>query len=75
MGFNSELASIKNWPERMADWMTDNFILDPAGQKSYLAERSEKRAAYEKQRQERLEREASAAAQSTSQNTVPPTAK
>jgi acetyl esterase/lipase len=57
MGFRSDLVSIKNWPERMADWMADNFIFDPTGQQSYLAERQEKRAAYEKQQQERLERQ------------------
>jgi acetyl esterase/lipase len=59
MGFRSELVSIRNWPQRMADWMTDNFILDPTGQQSYLADRKEKRAAYEKQRQQRLQRQVS----------------
>lgn len=33
-GFNqgqrSELATIKNWPQRVTDWMGDNNILDPA---------------------------------------------
>jgi len=33
-GFNqgqrSKLATIKNWPQRLADWMGDNNLLDPA---------------------------------------------
>ena len=33
-GFNqgqrSKLATIKNWPQRLTDWMADNNILDPA---------------------------------------------
>jgi acetyl esterase/lipase len=53
MGFRSDLVSIKNWPERMADWMADNFILDPTGQKAYLEKRSQEREAYEQKRQRR----------------------
>lgn len=30
MGNRSKLATIKNWPQRMADWMGDNNLLDPA---------------------------------------------
>jgi acetyl esterase/lipase len=30
MGNRSKLASIKSWPQRMADWMADNNILVPA---------------------------------------------
>ncbi|GAC1418534.1 MAG: alpha/beta hydrolase [Flavisolibacter sp.] len=30
MGYRSKLASIKNWPQRMADWMMDNHILNPS---------------------------------------------
>lgn len=30
MGTRSKLASIKGWPQRMADWMGDNNILRPA---------------------------------------------
>ena len=30
MGARSKLASIKGWPQRLADWLTDNSILDPA---------------------------------------------
>lgn len=29
MGNRSKLASIKSWPQRMADWMSDNGILQP----------------------------------------------
>jgi acetyl esterase/lipase len=30
MGKRSKLESLKNWPQRMADWMADNGILDPS---------------------------------------------
>jgi acetyl esterase/lipase len=30
MGNRSRLSSIKGWPQRMADWMADNYILDPS---------------------------------------------
>lgn len=30
MGNRSQLASIKSWPQRMADWLADNNILNPA---------------------------------------------
>ena len=30
MGTRSKLATIKNWPQRMAEWMGDNNLLDPA---------------------------------------------
>jgi acetyl esterase/lipase len=30
MGDRSKLATIKNWPQRMADWLGDNNILDPS---------------------------------------------
>jgi acetyl esterase/lipase len=30
MGTRSKLASIKGWPQRMADWLLDNNILHPA---------------------------------------------
>lgn len=55
MGFRSNLASIKNWPGRMADWMMDNFILDPKGQTEYLARRTSERDKFEKQRAKWLE--------------------
>ncbi len=29
MGYRSKLATLKGWPQRMADWMGDNNILDP----------------------------------------------
>lgn len=52
MGYRSDLVSIKNWPQRMADWMTDNFILDPKGQNAYLAERAKTREAHLEQLRE-----------------------
>jgi len=30
MGQRSKLATIKDWPQRLTDWMADNNILDPA---------------------------------------------
>lgn len=30
MGTRSKLTTIKNWPQRLADWMGDNNILNPA---------------------------------------------
>jgi acetyl esterase/lipase len=30
MGDRSKLATIKNWPQRMSDWLADNNILNPA---------------------------------------------
>jgi acetyl esterase/lipase len=30
MGDRSKLATIKNWPQRMADWLNDNNILNPS---------------------------------------------
>jgi acetyl esterase/lipase len=29
MGNRSKLATLKNWPQRMTDWLGDNYILDP----------------------------------------------
>ncbi len=29
MGYRSKLASIKSWPQRMADWLADSNILNP----------------------------------------------
>jgi acetyl esterase/lipase len=29
MGTRSQLATLKGWPLRLADWMADNYILDP----------------------------------------------
>jgi acetyl esterase/lipase len=34
MGNRSKLASLRNWPQRMADWMADNDILAPMEQGS-----------------------------------------
>jgi acetyl esterase/lipase len=34
MGYRSELQSVKSWPQRMADWLADNNILDPSKKKT-----------------------------------------
>jgi acetyl esterase/lipase len=34
MGDRSDLVSIRNWPQRMADWLADRGLLTPAGAKS-----------------------------------------
>ncbi|MDZ4657729.1 MAG: alpha/beta hydrolase [Bythopirellula sp.] len=57
MGFRSDLATIKHWPERMTDWMADNFVLDPAGREEYLAQRIKQRADYENQSLRRRQRQ------------------
>lgn len=38
MGNRSQLATLKAWPQRLADWMADNYILDPA---QHIAKNSE----------------------------------
>lgn len=53
MGNRSQLATLRNWPARMRDWMEDNFILDPAGRDEYRAELAEQRARIERFRQRR----------------------
>jgi acetyl esterase/lipase len=30
MGYRSKLETLKHWPERLAEWMADNNILDPS---------------------------------------------
>jgi acetyl esterase/lipase len=34
MGYRSDLQSVKSWPQRMADWLVDNNILDPSKKKA-----------------------------------------
>jgi acetyl esterase/lipase len=34
MGYRSDLQSVKSWPQRMADWLADNNILDPSKKKA-----------------------------------------
>jgi acetyl esterase/lipase len=33
MGYRSKLATIKGWPQRMADWLLDNNLLTPGAEK------------------------------------------
>lgn len=49
MGNRSKLASVKSWPQRMADWMADNYILVP----SQRAEDERKAKADEERRRQR----------------------
>jgi hypothetical protein len=30
MGYRSTLKSIKNWPQRLTDWLEDYYFFDPA---------------------------------------------
>ena len=30
MGYRSTLKSIRNWPQRLADWLEDNYFFDPS---------------------------------------------
>jgi hypothetical protein len=34
LGNRSKLASIKDWPQRLADWLSDNHLLEPGPQAS-----------------------------------------
>ncbi len=44
MGNRSSLTTLKTWPDRLRDWMQDNFILDPTGREAYLEKIAEDRA-------------------------------
>ena len=37
MGKRTPLTTLKTWPDRMHDWMKDNFILDKSGRDKYLS--------------------------------------
>jgi hypothetical protein len=65
MGFRSDLVSIQNWPERMADWLQDNFVLRPAGRQEYLASRAKGKAEYEQQRRRSRQRQQGAPQEQT----------
>lgn len=43
MGKRTKLASIRGWPQRLSEWMGDNFILDPTGREDWEAEQSKQR--------------------------------
>lgn len=51
MGNRSKLKSLSTWPERMHDWMQDNFILDPAGHEAYETELAAQRERLKRFRQ------------------------
>ena len=50
MGNRSKLNSVKTWPSRMADWMGDNYILDPSQR---AEDERREREAQERRRQQR----------------------
>jgi acetyl esterase/lipase len=43
IGYRSGLATLKNWPQRLADWMSDNYILDPSQRAKDIQRRSDGR--------------------------------
>ncbi|MFK7767372.1 MAG: family 16 glycoside hydrolase [Mariniblastus sp.] len=36
MGKRTPLTTLKTWPDRMRDWMQDNFVLDASGRDEYM---------------------------------------
>jgi acetyl esterase/lipase len=53
MGNRSRLVSLQHWPQRLADWMADNYILDPSQRAEDERREQERR---ERQRQQRQQR-------------------
>jgi acetyl esterase/lipase len=51
MGNRSKLTTLKTWPQRMTDWMNDNFILNPEGREEYLKSVEEQRERMQRFRQ------------------------
>ncbi len=68
MGNRSKLTTLKTWPDRMHDWMKDNFVLDKTGRDEYLAELKSQRERMEKFRQRRLERQRRSETESSSES-------
>lgn len=52
MGYRSDLASLKGWPQRMADWMGDYFLLDTSGRDEYERRQLEEKKAWQQRREE-----------------------
>ena len=57
MGHRSRLVSVQKWPQRLADWMTDNFILDPTGKAEYDQQVRERRERNRRRRERWLQRQ------------------
>jgi hypothetical protein len=53
MGFRTKLKSLKGWPQRIVDWMTDNFILDPTGREEEAKRLQEQRERLRRLREQR----------------------
>lgn len=53
MGKRTQLKTLATWPERLHDWMQDNFILDPAGRQAYEQELEQARIRAEQFRRRR----------------------
>ncbi len=57
MGNRSKLVTLQTWPQRAADWMKDNFILDPEGREAYQESLAEQRERMQRLREVRRTRE------------------
>ena len=57
MGNRSELVTLQTWPQCVADWMKDNFILDPNGRDEYLESLAQQRERMQRFRAMRRARE------------------
>lgn len=68
MGNRSDLTTLKTWPDRMNDWMNDNFVLDPTGREDYLAEVEKQRERMKRFRQRMKQRQKTQNAESTNAN-------
>lgn len=56
MGNRSTLKTLSTWPDRLHDWMNDNFILDATGKSEYEKELAQRRERMERFRQRLRER-------------------
>ncbi len=49
--WESELNSLASWPDRMREWMNDNFLLAPEGREEYNSELAKQRERIKRSRQ------------------------
>jgi acetyl esterase/lipase len=61
MGDRSKLVTLQTWPQRAADWMKDNFILDVEGREAYLESLAQQRERMARFREMRRARESQSA--------------
>ncbi len=52
MGKWTKLTTLKTWPDRMHDWMKDNFVLDKSGRDEYLEEVKKRQQQIKKNREQ-----------------------